>query len=26
RQKFASADGRVEKFNKKFGLKSSNEQ
>ena len=26
RQKFASADGRVEKFNKKFGFKSSNEQ
>ncbi|HJE20306.1 MAG TPA: 50S ribosomal protein L31 [Aliicoccus persicus] len=24
RQKFASADGRVEKFNKKFGLKSNN--
>lgn len=24
RQKFASADGRVEKFNKKFGLKSEN--
>lgn len=24
RQKFASADGRVEKFNKKFGLKSDN--
>lgn len=24
RQKFASADGRVERFNKKFGLKSSN--
>jgi large subunit ribosomal protein L31 len=25
RQKFASADGRVEKFNKKFGFKSANE-
>lgn len=25
RQKFASADGRVEKFNKKFGLKSDNQ-
>ncbi|ATD31875.1 type B 50S ribosomal protein L31 [Macrococcoides bohemicum] len=24
RQKFASADGRVERFNKKFGLKSNN--
>lgn len=24
RQKFASADGRVEKFNKKFGFKSNN--
>ncbi|CAD2072103.1 50S ribosomal protein L31 [Phocicoccus pinnipedialis] len=26
RQKFASADGRVERFNKKFGLKSANEE
>ncbi|WP_020007257.1 50S ribosomal protein L31 [Salinicoccus albus] len=25
RQKFASADGRVERFNKKFGFKSANE-
>jgi len=25
RQKFAAADGRVERFNKKFGFKSSNE-
>lgn len=25
RQKFAAADGRVERFNKKFGLKSSND-
>ncbi|GAA3715608.1 MULTISPECIES: 50S ribosomal protein L31 [Salinicoccus] len=25
RQKFASADGRIEKFNKKFGFKSANE-
>lgn len=24
RQKFAAADGRVERFNKKFGLKSNN--
>ncbi len=26
RQKFASADGRVERFNKKFGFKSSNQE
>ncbi|WP_411842649.1 50S ribosomal protein L31 [Salinicoccus sp. HZC-1] len=26
RQKFASADGRIEKFNKKFGFKSANEE
>ncbi|MDW5471062.1 type B 50S ribosomal protein L31 [Staphylococcus sp. 2S1] len=25
RQKFAAADGRVERFNKKFGIKSSDE-
>lgn len=26
RQRFASADGRIERFNKKFGIKSQNEE